>query len=142
MIRGGQRQLEWPLVLQHAAKDSGLGGLSLMVGGHVDEADGRDSLEATLMACLVRELSEEVDLPEEPAPRSLGVAVDARSTALSRHVGYIYVKDAERIAPKTFGRDQGSSTCQGRRSPASSLQERGWTGTSSGLTHGRPSSSG
>ena len=100
-------------VLQHTAKDSGLGGLSLMVGGHVDEEDARDSLEATLMACLVRELSEEVDLPEEPAPRPLGVAVDARSTALSRHVGYVYVKDAERIAPKTFGRDQGEFDLSG-----------------------------
>ena len=100
-------------VLQHAAKDSGLGGLSLMVGGHVDEEDAGDSLEATLMACLVRELSEEVDLPEEPAPRSLGVAVDARSTALSRHVGYIYVKDAERIAPKTYGKDQGEFDLSG-----------------------------
>ena len=100
-------------ILQHAAKDSGLGGLSLMVGGHVDEEDARDSLEATLMACLVRELAEEVDLLGEPAPLPLGVAVDARSTALSRHVGYIYVKDAERIAPKTFGRDQGEFDLSG-----------------------------
>ena len=100
-------------VLQHAAKDNGLGGLSLMVGGHVDEADGRDSLEATLMACLVRELAEEVDLPAEPAPRPLGVTVDRRSIALSRHVGYIYVREAERVSPKTFGRDQGEFDLSG-----------------------------
>ena len=94
-------------VLERPEAKSEIGKLSLIVGGHVDEADGRDSLEATLMACLVRELAEEVDLPEEAAPRSLGVAVDARSTALSRHVGYVYVRDAERVAPKTFGKDQG-----------------------------------
>ena len=100
-------------LLQHAAKDSGLGGLSLMVGGHVDEEDARDSLEATLMACLVRELAEEVDLPAEPAPRPLGVAVDGRSIALSRHVGYVYVRDAEKISPKRFGRAQGEFDLSG-----------------------------
>ena len=99
--------------LQHAAKDSGLGSLSLMVGGHVDEEDARGSLEATLVACLVRELAEEVTLPAEPEPRPLGVAVDGRSAALSRHVGYIYVRDAEKISPKTFGRDQGEFDLSG-----------------------------
>ena len=91
-------------ILQHSAKDSGLGSLSLMVGGHVDEEDARGSLEATLMACLTRELEEEVNLLAEPAPRPLGVTIDGRSTALSRHVGHVYVRDAERITPKTFGR--------------------------------------
>ena len=129
-------------VLERPEAKSEIGKLSLIVGGHVDEEDARDSLDATLIACLERELAEEVDLPEEPAPRSLGVAVDARSTALSRHLGYIYVKDAERVAPKTCGKDQGSSTCQGRRSPASLPRGRGWTETSCGLTPGRPSSSG
>ena len=87
-------------VLEHLSGESEAGRLSLLVGGHVDEEDARDSLEATLMACLVRELAEEVDLPPEPEPRPLGVALDGRTIAGSRHVGYIYARDAERIAPR------------------------------------------
>ena len=100
-------------VLQRPAEDSGIGSLSLMVGGHVDEEDARDSLEATFMACLARELAEEVDLPPEPKPRHLGVAVDARSTAGSRHVGYIYMREAEKISPKTFGKGPGEFDLSG-----------------------------
>ena len=65
------------------------------------------------MACLVRELAEEVNLPPEPKPRPAGVALDMRSIAGSLHVGYIYLKDAERVAPKTFGKDQGEFDLSG-----------------------------
>ena len=88
-------------VLERPEAESEIGKLSLNVGGHVDEEDGRATLEATLMACLVRELAEEVNLPPEPKPRPAGVALDMRSIAGSRHGGYIYLKDAERISPKT-----------------------------------------
>ena len=89
-------------VFERPEETSEIGKLSLVVGGHVDEEDGRDSLEATLMACLVRELAEEADLPVEPKPCPVGIALDTRSIAGSRHVGYIYLKDAERVSPKTY----------------------------------------
>ena len=89
-------------VLERPEAESEIGKLSLVVGGHVEEEDARDSLEATLMAYLVREMAEEVNLPPEPKPRPAGVALDMRSIAGSRHVGYIYLKDAERISPKTI----------------------------------------
>ena len=57
-------------VFERPDETSEIGKLSLVVGGHVDEEDARDSLEATLMACLVRELAEEVSLPPEPKPES------------------------------------------------------------------------
>ena len=87
-------------MFERPEETSEIGKLSLVVGGHVDEEDGRGSLEGTLMACLVRELAEEADLPVEPKPRPAGIALDTRSIAGSRHVGYIYLKDAERVSPK------------------------------------------
>ena len=129
-------------VLERPEAKGEIGKLSLIVGGHVDEEDARDSLEATLMACLVRELSEEVDLPEEPAPRPAGVALDMRSIAGSLHVGYIYLKDAERVAPKTFGKDRGEFDLSGPSLTGEFATGRGWTRMWRGSTLGRPSSSG
>ena len=130
-------------VLQHTAKDSGLGGLSLMVGGHVDEEDARDSLEATLMACLVRELSEEVDLPEEPAPRLPGSgggrALNSVVTARGLHLREGRREDRAEDVREGSGGVRPVRAVAHRRVR---YRERGWTGTSSGLTRGRPSSSG
>ena len=88
-------------VLERPEETSEIGKLSLVVGGHVEEEDARDSLEATLMACLVREMAEEVSLPPEPKPRPVGIVLNTRTIAGSRHVGYIYLKDAERVNPQT-----------------------------------------
>ena len=92
-----------------------VGRLSLIVGGHVEAEDARDTLQATLSACLDRELAEEIDIPAEPSPRLLGVAFDRRSIADSRHVGYIYVKEADRVTVKpTREFDLGPNALTGR----------------------------
>ena len=130
-------------ILQHAAKDSGLGGLSLMVGGHVDEEDARDSLEATLMACLVRELAEEVDLLGEPAPLSTGSgggrALNSVVTARGLHLREGRREDRAEDVREGPGGVRPVRAVAHRRVRHGG---RGWTRMWRGSTPGRPSSSG
>ena len=61
-------------VLERPVDARGAGRFSLVVGGHVEEADARESFGATPAACLTRELAEEV-----------GLVVETPASARGRH---------------------------------------------------------
>jgi predicted NUDIX family phosphoesterase len=70
--------------------------ISIVAGGHVDfvaDCDLRTERDLTRLFVwtLQRELHEELDLKEAGEPELLGVVVDRRSLAASRHVGVIYM---------------------------------------------------
>lgn len=63
--------------------------ISLIVGGHVDQAADHRSFLTLLSATLKRELNEEIGIESFPGSR-LGLVIDNSSIESSRHVGFVY----------------------------------------------------
>ena len=59
------------------------GKLSLIIGGHIDQADDQDSFLSAMERNLVREIDEEVGIRTEEPPRPVGVIIDGSSTVTS-----------------------------------------------------------
>ena len=74
--------------------------LSLIIGGHIDDSNNRDSFQAVMLCNLNREIEEEIGIrPEEP-PRPIGVIIDGSSNAASRHVAFLHEMSAEHVTPQ------------------------------------------
>ena len=92
-----------------------VGRLSLVVGGHIEEQDARETFSATVAACLTRELAEEVELRDESPARFVGAVFDDRSIADSRHIGYIHVVTVSEAVPRAIREfDMSASALTGR----------------------------
>lgn len=74
--------------------------LSLIIGGHIDQADDQDSFLSAMERNLVREIHEEVGIRAEEPPRPVGVIIDGSSAVTSRHVAFLHEMDAEQVSPR------------------------------------------
>lgn len=74
--------------------------LSLVVGGHVDEANERDTFLDLLSFNLLRELEEEILILDKESPRPVGVIIDHSSIEASRHVAFIHDVIAGAATPR------------------------------------------
>ena len=98
--------------------------LSLVIGGHIDSADGQDHFLAVMRHNLLREIDEEIGIRLEEPPRPIGVVIDGSSILASRHVAFLHEITAERVwpyAPEEFSVN--SSKYTGRFVPATTLGE-------------------
>ena len=73
--------------------------LSLIVGGHIDQATDRDSFLSAMARNLMREIDEEVGIRAEEPPRPVGVIIDGSSIIASRHVAFLHEMIAEHVSP-------------------------------------------
>ena len=73
--------------------------LSLIIGGHIDQAADRDSFLSAMARNLVREIDEEVGICAEKPPRPVGVIIDGSSIVASRHVAFLHEMVAEHVLP-------------------------------------------
>ena len=74
--------------------------LSLIIGGHIDEAADSDCFLAAVSCNLLREIDEEIGIrPEEPL-RPVGVIIDGSSIIASRHVAFLHEMTAEQVSPR------------------------------------------
>ena len=81
--------------------------LSLIIGGHIDEATDRDRFLAIMSRNLIREIYEEVGIRLYEAPRPLGVIIDGSSIEASRHVAFLHEMIADEVtskAPEEFSK--------------------------------------
>ena len=81
--------------------------LSLIIGGHIDEAPNAESFIAAVSSNLMREIDEEIGIHPKDPPRPLGVIIDSSSIVASRHVAFLHEMVAEEVstrAPEEFSK--------------------------------------
>ena len=98
--------------------------LSLIIGGHIDEAPNAESFIAAVSSNLIREIDEEIGIhPKEP-PRPLGVIIDSSSIVASRHVAFLHEMVAEDVSTRATEEFSSRSKFTGEFMDASWLGER------------------
>ena len=81
--------------------------LSLIIGGHIDEAPNAESFIAAISSNLMREIDEEIGINPEQPPQPVGVIIDGSSIVASRHVAFLHEMVAEAVstrAPEEFSK--------------------------------------
>ena len=81
--------------------------LSLIIGGHIDDAASNDGFMAAMSCNLVREIDEEIGVRLDKPPKPVGVIIDGSSIVASRHVAFLHEMVAEQVslsAPEEFSK--------------------------------------
>ena len=81
--------------------------LSLIIGGHIDEAPNAEGFIAAVSSNLMREIDEEIGINPEQPPQPVGVIIDGSSIVASRHVAFLHEMVAEEVstrAPEEFSK--------------------------------------
>lgn len=73
--------------------------LSLIIGGHIDDATESDCFLATMSCNLMREIDEEIGIRLEKPPQPVGVLIDGSSIVASRHVAFLHEMVADQVSP-------------------------------------------
>ena len=97
--------------------------LSLIIGGHIDEATDRDCFLAAMSSNLIREIDEEIGIRPEETPQPVGVIIDGSSIVASRHVAFLHEMIAEQVSPRAPEEFNKRSKYTGEFVPASQLGE-------------------
>ena len=74
--------------------------LSLIVGGHIDDANEGNCFRAAMSCNLIREIDEEIGIRPKELPRPIGVIIDGSSIVASRHVAFLHEMTAEQVSPR------------------------------------------
>ncbi len=98
--------------------------LSLIIGGHIDEADDQNCFLDTMSRNLVREIDEEIGVSLEEPPQPVGVIIDGSSIVASRHVAFLHEMVAESVSSQALEEfSSKESKYTGKFVPASTLAE-------------------
>ena len=95
--------------------------LSLIIGGHIDDATDGDCFLAAMSGNLIREIDEEIGIRPEKPPRPVGVIIDGSSIVASRHVAFLHEMTTEQVSPSAPEEFSTRSKYTGEFVPASQL---------------------
>ncbi len=98
--------------------------LSLIIGGHIDEAPNAEGFIAAVSSNLMREIDEEIGINPEQPPQPVGVIIDGSSIVASRHVAFLHEMVAEEVSTRAPEEFSSRSKFTGEFMDASWLGER------------------